>query len=564
MLTCSGGVRLKTPLHLQAYGIKPLLPSKKLWRAPQSYCGPFKKEFISSWWLLESQGALAQIGDPGKVVDRVAHAELAAIFSVTRETITKRLSMFAAPDPEWDENALCKCHGRPRRQCHSEKLRAIAANHPHWNKEVRDAQRTMEKDSIVGVADQAADGEVNSQRTDRATGSNFSCREESLPADLPLSSEALRSPETDQQLVSSGMAAALHGDGCRRARKDGARAEKHVAAILARNRGFRVANSYALACDDGLRPSINAGANQVGFLAHTFGAHLFSREKQTWLDPRQSLDGFRKSYGWMWDKNLPDAWDCECTTGQLKLAFQEVCSRCKGAGFLVGDTMPDYGRLLLHWLLDRGIDEELRRCSNSKCTHKRTFAGNQMCPGCGARGEVFKKRGELNGPGSPKYTMEDIAEATGMHVSTVYRYFTTFKRLNIIRTAKGDVWRKCQKCTNLPLYRDKCPGCGSSSDPIKRSDPQLIIFTASRTLDKETARAERQRLDALVKAHDHWLDRKHQADLVAVVELAKKVLGEWEGHEHLLVSFYNEMRRRLAQSTLRASLVEVLFPCQRE
>jgi rRNA maturation protein Nop10 len=527
VLTCPGGVRLKTPLHIQAHGIKPLLPSKKLWRAPLSYCGPFKKEFISSWWLLEAKGALAQIGDPGKVVDRVAHAELAAIFSVTRETITKRLGKFAAPDPEWDENALCKCHGRPRRQCHSEKLSAIAANHPHWQKSSSGADRPQRSSA----------GQVSP-----------------VAGDYENSSPALPAGDPDK------MAAALHGEGCRRARKDGARAEKHVAAILARNRGFRVANSYALACDDGLRPSISAGANQVGFLAHTFGPHLFSREQQGWLDPRQSLDGFRKSYGWMWDANLPDAPDCACVTGQLKLAFQEVCPRCGGAGFVIGGTMPDYGRLLLHWLLDRGIDEELRRCA--KCT--RTFAGNHMCPGCGARGEVFKKRGELNGPGSAKYTMEDIAAGTGLHVSTVYRYFTTFKRLNIIRTAKGDVWRKCQKCTNLPLYCDKCPGCGSTSDPIKRSDPQLIIFTASRTLDKEMARGELARLDALVKWHRRWLDKKHQADLEAAVDLAKKVLGEWEGHEYLLVSFYNEMRRRLAHSKLRANLVEVLFPCQRE
>lgn len=349
-------------------------------------------------------------------------------------------------------------------------------------------------------------------------------------------------------------AAVEPGDNCQRSR-DERRARKHVAAILARNQGFRVANSYALACTDGARPGINSGSNQVGFLAHTFGAHLFSREKQTWLDPRQSLDGFRKSYGWIWDPHLPDARDCACVTGQLKLAFQEVCPKCGGAGFVIGGSMPDYGRQLLHWLLDRGIDEELRRCG--KC--KKTFAGNQMCPGCASRGEVWKKRGELIG-----YSQDDIAAANGMDVSTVRRYFTAFKRLLLVRTVPGDVWRKCLKCTNLPLYTGKCPGCGSSSDPIKRRDKQLIIWLTSRTLDKQVAATERARLDAIVKFHQRWLDQKHQAELEAAAELAKKVLGEWEGGEHLLLSFHHEMRRRLAASKLRANLMNVLFPLQRE
>lgn len=467
-----------------------MLPSRKLWRAPLSYCGPFKKEFISTWWAAEQSGALVQIGDPGKWGHRVSHKEIAAILGVTRETVTKRLMIFCSPDPDWEQSVLCKCHGKPRRECQSEKISAIAANHPHWQKQ----------QSSSGAVEEGAD--------------------------------------------------------CRRAKKDGARGRKHVAAILARNQGFNVSNSYALAVTDGARPGIGAGANQVGFLVHTFGAHLFSREKQTWLDPRLSLEGYRKSYGWIWDPHLPDAPDCACVTGQLKLEFQEICPKCGGAGFVVGGSMPDYGRQLLHWLLDRGIDEEIRHCG--KC--KRKFAGNEYCPGgCGSRGEVYKKRSELF-----DYTQQEIADANGMDVSTVRRYFTTFKRLHLVRTNPGDVHRKCQKCTRLPLYTGTCPGCGSTSDPIKSRDKQLIIWMTSRTLDKQIARTERDRLDKIVAWHKKWLDQKHQADLAAAVELAKKVLGEWEGREHLLLSFYSEMRRRLAASTSRASFVNVLFPLQRE
>jgi hypothetical protein len=479
---------------------------------------------------MEHSGALAQIGDPGAQVDRVSHKELALILGgLQRETVTKRLMIFSSPDPEWEQDVLCKCHGRPRRQCQSEKISAIAAIHPHWKKELGSGDDRSHRSSTGHVSPVAGDYGNSTP----------------VPAGVP----EIISPPGEKEAVDEGA-------NCRRAIRDGVRARAHVSAILARNSGFAVPNSYALAVTDGARPGIGAGANQVGFLAHTFGEDLFSRKKQTWLDPTQSLEGFRKSYGWIWDPHLPDAPDCACVTGQLKLGFQEVCPKCGGAGFVVGGSMPDYGRLLLHWLLDRGIDEELRRCK--KCS--KTFAGNHMCPGCASRGEVYKKRGELTG-----YTQRDIAEATGMDVSTVRRYFRTFKRLHLIRAAPGDVWWKCEKCPNLPLFTGKCPGCGSPPcGTPKDRDPQLIIWLTSRTLDKQIAATERQRLDALVKWHRRWLDQQHQADLVAAVELAKKVLGEWEGKEHLLQSFFNEMRRRLAASKLRANLVNVLFPLQRE
>jgi hypothetical protein len=556
---------IKTPSNFRLYGIREFEPSKKLWRAPESYCGPFKKEFLSSWWGLEQSGALSQIGDPGAVVNRVRQKEIAAILNVARETVTKRLAMFSSfgqgcrlctkegkhalpcsckchnVHPEWRDDSLCKCHGRPRRQCHSEKLSAIAANHPHWNKGLSSGDDRLHRSSTEHVSPVAGDYENST----------------SVPAGVP-----------DPISPPGETAVEGEGDNCRRANRDGVRARKHVGAILARNPGFAIAQSYALACKDGDRPGIGAGAGQVAFLARTFGDHLFSRKKQEWLDPRQSLEGFRKSYGWMWHPNMPTDRDCACVRGQLKLGFQEVCPKCAGAGYIItspffGEDQPgmtDYAKMQLHWLLDRGIDKELRRCG--KC--EKTFEGDQLCPGCHGRGDLFKKRGELNGPGSAKYTEKNIADALGLNVSTVRRNFTTYKRLNIIRTKPGEVWRKCQKCTNLPLYTGACPGCGSTSEPIKRRDAQLIIWLPSRTLDKQIAEAERVRLKALVKWHESWLDQKHQADLVAAVELAKKVLGEWEGKEHLLLSFYNEMRRRLAASKLRANLVNVLFPLQRE
>jgi DNA-binding CsgD family transcriptional regulator len=576
---------------------------QKLWRPWLSSAHPDKQYIIGWSWGLEQSGAVPQIGDPATWAERVSHEEIALIMGCTRETVTKSLGMLYyfgqgcrrcsgangehdvkcrckchTTHPEWREESLCACHGIPRRDCQSEKLKAIAANHPHWqthhgDTEARSEKAEREKSKEAPLADQIQanrqDGEATLGNTEDHAKLDSGLAH--LPDDEGVRLETLggSNPTPSNSPPGEG-AAVVEASGRRANRKDGERrGREHVAPIFARNAGFACANTYALACDTGKRPGIGAGSNQVGFLAHTFGADLFSRQAQNgWLEPRQSLEGFRKSRPQWFDPKLPDAWDCDCVLGQKKFNFQEVCPKCEGRGFIIGKpteengykgSMPWRGRMILHFLDDRGLDVELRRCN--KCD--RVFEGNQMCAGCGARGEVHKKRGELNS-GSAKYTEYQIGLALGLHESTVSSYFKRFRRIGILRTVKGTAWRKCQRCTNLPLYTDKCPGCGSTSDPIKRRDPQLIIDLTSRTLDKQLAATERTRLENLVKWHRKWLDQKHQAELEAAVEMAKKVLGEWEGREHLLVSFHREMRRRFAASKLRANLVNVLFPLQRE
>jgi hypothetical protein len=64
-----------------------------------------------------------------------------------------------------------------------------------------------------------------------------------------------------------------------------------------------------------------------------------------WLDPRQSLEGFRR-FGLQWfDPKFRDAWDCECVLGQKKFSFQEVCPKCEGR-FIIGDSLPWRGNRL--------------------------------------------------------------------------------------------------------------------------------------------------------------------------------------------------------------------------
>lgn len=603
------------PILVEMYGLAPQGRSQKLMRGWLSATGPEKKNIVGWAWGMEQSGALPQIGDQVQWSERVTHEEIALMMGCTRETVTKslgRLYHFSDPckrcdgpghtlkclckchttHPEWREDSLCTCHGMPRRECQSEKISAIAANHPHWKSSSQ--HRGTEERRKYGtepIHDASDAGDLRPQQPESsARGGNYSLQnlesgrsgssthpfqrsrqKYTEPEQEEIEASGTGSlPENEGKAASNGMenpgpgSADRSGAVCRRP-KDG---RKHIAPILTRNPGWACANAYALNADAATRPGIGAGSNQVGWLAHTFGAEKFSRQAQgEWLEPYQSLEGYRKSRPQWFDPLLPDAWDCECVLGQKKFNFQEVCPTCNGRGFIKGTptpennwkgSMPWIGRMILHFLDDRGWDIEWRRCK--KCNTQ--FEGNEFCK-CGSRGDVVKKRGELNTPGSrTQYTMEDIAAALGLDLSTVYRYFTKFKRLGILRTAKGDVWRKCQRCPNLPLYSDKCPGCGSMGDPIKRSDAQLIIDLTSRTLDKQMAAMERARLEALVKWHRRWLDERHQAELVAAVEMAKKVLSEWEGREHLLLSFWKEMRRRLEASKSRANLVNILFPLQ--
>jgi len=581
------------PILVEMYDLAPQGRSRKLSRSWLSAVGDDKKTVVGWAWGMEQSGALPQIGDAVKWSERVTHAEISLIMGCTRETVTKslgRLYHFSEAckrcdgpghtlkcsckchtvHPEWREDALCKCHGMPRRVCQSEKISEIAANHPHWKSSSQRGGTEERSGRKIHDASESTDlwsGQSESQDC----GGNDSLQnvdaDRSCASADPLQRSRQNDPAGANQIESSGESAVTGGADCRPA-KDGNGVRNHIAPILTRNPGFACANAYALNADVKTRPGIGAGSNQVGWLAHTFGADKFSRQAQNeWLEPYQSLEGYRRSRPQWFDPRLPGAWDCECVLGQKKFNFQEVCPKCEGRGFIKGKptpennwkgSMPWIGRMILHFLDDRGWDIEWRRCK--KCSTQ--FEGSEMCK-CGSRGEVVKKRGELNTPGSKtQYTMPHIAAALGLDLSTVNRYFKMFKRLGIMRTAKGEVWRKCQRCPNLPLYSEKCPGCGSTGDPIKSSDAQLIIDLTSRTLDKQMAAMERTRLEAIVRLHRRWLDQRHQAEIASAVELAKKVLGEWEGREHLLMSFWKEMRRRLEASKSRANLVNILFPLQ--
>jgi hypothetical protein len=469
----------KTPPHLRAFNIPEICPSRKLSRAVLSYAGEDKKEFISVAWIMEHKHALAQIGDSIRNVDRVSQLEMASCLSISRSTFTKRSMKFSAPD---------SC---PR--CGSQRVKILS----------------------VSITTRAP-GELQCE--------NLSCRHRFTAR-----------WDDERRLKQSRIMkkiSATHPRWSRRKKREEARRQirrtrKYLGCIFARNAGFGEANSYAM--PEAARPEILKGGRpddprfEAAALANQFGDELFDRDAHIKLRYK-TLNGFRKSYGWIWHPNLPDARSCVCRLGQSKLEFQGICPKCNGAGFVVssaalgGSSMPANGRIILHWLLDRGIDEEVRNDS----------------------GEITKHRGILE-----EYTQADIGRALGLNVSTVRRYFRAFRWLNLVRTIPGRVTKDLH-------------------GTVVHREPHKILWLPSRTMDEDIARAERDRMDALLSWNRRFLEKRQLEALEQAVELAKRVLGEWEGQEHRLEAFWNEMRRRLAANQDHARLVNVLFPLQRE
>lgn len=433
-----------------------------------SYVGEDKKEYVSVVWVMEANGAIAQIGEDPSSAKRVSHKQLSLSLGLrSRSTFTKRCMKFSAPD---------RC---PR--CGLQSVKIL------WNYIATRTPGGLQCESLR-------------------------CWHRFAP----------RWTE-ERRLKHSELIRALRGSSSHTIHKR----RKYLGSIFVRNGGFGAANSYAM--PEAARPAILKGGRpddptyDAAALARQFGDDLFDRNAHTWLK-YSTLNGFRKSYGWIWHPNLPDARRCACRLGQRKLAFVGICSKCNGAGFIItsralgGKSMPANGRIILHWLLDRGIDEEIRDKDN----------------------KITKHRGILEG-----YTQKDIGQALGMDVSTVRRYFRAYRWLNLIRTVPGEVtW--------------------NPDGSVKDRAPHKIKWLPWCTLDEDIARAEKDRLDALLKWNRRFLKERELEALESAVELAKRVLGEWEGQEHRLESFWNEMRRRLAAHDDHARLVNVLFPLQRE
>jgi hypothetical protein len=514
------GARLKTPSQLVEHGVKEHLPSRRIWRGHWAYRDNNgflpKPAYLATMFTLEASGALPQIGDPAASADRITQEVLAAMMGLRRETLTKRLSRIAAPEH------CPKCGMSKIAIAGVDKLRCVECGHEFdrlWNQEKRDLQSR----NMKAIAAKHPHWNKGTPPEDGGgAGPEMATGQEQAPANTQ---------------------------------------QRPVRCIITRNAAFAAPNCYALAMPETARPELKAHADRThdaAILAAHFGEDVYDREAE--------VNGWRDAWGWNFDKDTPDAPDCVCRR-QKSFEFQQTCPTCKGRGFTIGGSMSDSGRVILHWLNDHGIDEEIRRCAGCQKSFSHKQAKHYpKCPQCGVEAPISKQRGILEG-----YTQKEIAEANGMHPSTVRRQFTVFRRLGLVRTVYGTVWRKCcckdPRCKLCPrkrkgrsLYQgDACPHCKTKAGAIDHRDPWKILWLPCRTFDRDLAKAEKQRLEASLRWHRRWIEHAQQESLKAAVELSIKVLGEWSGHEHQISAFYHEMRRRLNTSE-HARFINVLFP----
>jgi transcriptional regulator with XRE-family HTH domain len=286
------------------------------------------------------------------------------------------------------------------------------------------------------------------------------------------------------------------------------RAIKRVGVFLHRSRGFAEACEYTHLPAD-LRPTHTTGKGSMGkptaqaeLLAGLYGKESF--------DPEACWNGFKEIDGLLWHPNLPDVQECECQAGQLPLDAGKPCPKCEGTGEVFKGSLPDFARVLATLLICLRIKDAI--------------------PGVKAANELV-------------ITQKQLADLMGCDVNTVAKYEHTLESLMIIRTVYGEVHR-------------------NDKGQVTERDPHKIIWVLDKLMDQETAEREANRFARACRSA-----QEAGGDGLAV-DRAAHVFGEllraWQGKEHCLQAFYNEMRRRLISAGISRELQGSLFPLARE
>jgi hypothetical protein len=153
---------------------------------------------------------------------------------------------------------------------------------------------------------------------------------------------------------------------------------------------------------------------------------------------------------------------------------------------------------------------------------------------CGL-GSKDSRTGKTIGVVKPR--QKTVADALGISVRSVYNANCELARLSLIRVAHERI-----------EHQD-----GSFS-----SGPQIIVYLPIRQLTAEEADFERKRLEfALLAArstsHGGWMTPR-------VKELHKALLDEWEGKEHCLRAFWNQLRRNAIGEGIHLAVINSLIP----
>jgi hypothetical protein len=142
-----------------------------------------------------------------------------------------------------------------------------------------------------------------------------------------------------------------------------------------------------------------------------------------------------------------------------------------------------------------------------------------------------KKTGRVRGEVHPK--QRTVAAALGMSVRTVYAANNELQEIGLIRIAHPK-----------PIV--------TAGQYVR--GPARIIYLPVRQLSQEEATAERERYGKALAA------MRDTAHAITAGKLHHELLDAWQGKEHSLGAFWNELRRRLADAGIDRQSVNGLVP----
>lgn len=171
--------------------------------------------------------------------------------------------------------------------------------------------------------------------------------------------------------------------------------------------------------------------------------------------------------------------------------------------------LDDYGRVILTYYVLKGIRDEFRK-----------------------GGRVTKPAGIL------EISQERVAAELSMDVETVHKYEQQAQDLMILRIVPGEI-----------IYN----GDGT----VKTKTTRKVLWLTDRLLDHEICVKEMERWQQVRQRIE---DQRNHWELARASEIHQQLLKAYDGQEHSLKAFYNELRRRLTAAQLPKDLRDVLIP----
>ena len=183
----------------------------------------------------------------------------------------------------------------------------------------------------------------------------------------------------------------------------------------------------------------------------------------------------------------------------------------KISAWLFDENLPldDYGRVLAAYYELKGIHDEWDNESGKKSRKIKDVL------------EIAQNR---------------AADELGLHPETVHKYEQQLCDLQIIRIIPGE------------LITDE-------NGIVVGKTPRKLCWLTDKLFTHEMCVRE---MDRYCKAQARIADERLQWAVARAAEIHKQLLVEWEGKEHCLAAFYNELRRRFGSAALPKAIYDLI------